>query len=608
MNELLGRKLEELRGAREYECWYLVKQPTEMGKLCYLVSALESYKERGSGEVLSSYISRWVRERAEAEPGLDLTDNYRALRVAAFFGLITMRGAGYKDAAVTPAYREILLRCGGRFEDTSSYQDIIDRQIEKVYLSSEIDEEFNGVRRGFRLYPVMLLYKLLLELGRTTGNYAVSITEYKLLAATTKRYQDYLRTLTLISLMREDDSAVPEFEALSYKFDNRMLQALKQLSTLRVDAASITIAPECLETVAERVHIFENRPELMEPTDYVSFLGSTASLTETPLTEPETLEARETREWGFDSAPGGENLVIYGTPGCGKSYYLQNTLLPALGVPEERRVRTTFHPDYSNADFIGQIIPRVHRDGSVSYEFDPGPFTIALRMAIERPESPAALVIEELNRGSAPGIFGDIFQLLDRDANGRSLYPVANTGICGYLSKYFEGEGIEFHSVRIPGNLTIAATMNTSDQNVFTLDTAFKRRWRFLKLPNSFEDSHPYRGYFVPGMPGITWQELAEDINDFIVRVSGDLNSEDKQLGVYFMEPAALCGDQSECGDRDKKLRFAHKLLEYLWDDVAKFNRPDWFRGDIRTLDGLIEAYMRDGERVFADGVIRGHK
>ena len=99
---------------------------------------------------------------------MEISNNYRALRVAAFFGLITMRSSGYADADITATYEEINARCNGDFERTDLYTDIIQRQIEKMFISSSIDEENNGVRQDYRLYPVMLLYKILLELGRTT--------------------------------------------------------------------------------------------------------------------------------------------------------------------------------------------------------------------------------------------------------------------------------------------------------------------------------------------------------------------------------------------------------------------------------------------------------
>ena len=310
--------------------------------------------------------------------------------------------------------------------------------------------------------------------------------------------------------------------------------------------------------------------------------------------------------YSYDSSKGGaQNIVIYGTPGCGKSFYVQNTLLNKFSVEEDNRIRTTFYQDYTNTDFVGQILPRVYDDKSVTYEFNPGPFALALKKAIEFPDIYVALIIEELNRGNAASIFGDIFQLLDRDETGKSRYGITNVYLQDYLNDYFNDRDFSFASIYIPSNLYIVATMNTSDQNVFTLDTAFKRRWQFEKIRNEFKDDHEYKGYYIPGMNQITWENLATSINDYIVNSSNELSSEDKQLGVYFVDKNTLCETLDDCKNEEKKKKFAYKLFEYLWDDVAKFSRPDWFGGDIKSLDQLIDAYLKNGEKVFVDGIIK---
>lgn len=300
---------------------------------------------------------------------------------------------------------------------------------------------------------------------------------------------------------------------------------------------------------------------------------------------------------------GAQNLVVYGTPGCGKSFYVENTYLNKLGVLPQNRIRTTFFQDYTNTDFVGQILPKVNEDTSVTYEFNPGPFSLALKLAIENQDCPVALIIEELNRGNAASIFGDIFQLLDRDITGKSRYNIVNINIQGFLNKCFDGQ-YSFDCIQLPSNFYIVATMNTSDQNVFTLDTAFKRRWQFEKIKNKFTADHKYRHYYVPGMADVTWEQLVTDINDSIVRRPSGISSEDKQLGVYFINEDTLCATKEECDDEQKIDKFAYKLFEYLWDDVAKYGHEDWFASDIKTLDDLIEEYKKRGKAVFVDGVL----
>lgn len=309
-----------------------------------------------------------------------------------------------------------------------------------------------------------------------------------------------------------------------------------------------------------------------------------------------------------------KNLVVFGTPGCGKSYYVNNTLLKNYpnksDNTKERVFRTTFYQDYTNTDFVGQILPYIEynekKEEKVTYKFTPGPFALALKEAVLNRNEDVSLVIEELNRGNAPAIFGDIFQLLDRNQDGISEYAITNIHLRDWLNH--EIDGANFDKIKIPGNLNIYATMNTSDQNVFTLDTAFKRRWEFKKLKNEFK-SHPYEDYFVPGLEETTWKTFVEVINKAIVGELGERNSSinvsDKQIGVYFVDKDGLHKEQINTSDliKDEKIdKFAYKIFSYLWEDVAKFDKDQLFKKGIITLDQLIENYIKH-EVVFNDSI-----
>lgn len=302
------------------------------------------------------------------------------------------------------------------------------------------------------------------------------------------------------------------------------------------------------------------------------------------------------------------NLIIFGTPGCGKSYYVDNELLKSFN--KENVFRTTFYQDYTNTDFVGQILPYVEKDDNdkdvVTYKFNPGPFALALKKAVLHKDAKVALVVEELNRGNAPAIFGDVFQLLDRDENGISRYEVTNINLRDYLNRELDAN---FDKIKIPGNLYIYATMNTSDQNVFTLDTAFKRRWESLKLKNTFdtyidalgyEHKHDYKSYKVPGLQDVTWQQFVDAINKAIEGVEGErdssINVSDKKLGVYFIDKNGLYQEDiqiEDLNDRRKAEKFAYKIFSYLWDDVAKFDKDKLFAKGIITLDDLIAKYIK---------------
>lgn len=286
----------------------------------------------------------------------------------------------------------------------------------------------------------------------------------------------------------------------------------------------------------------------------------------------------------------GENIIYYGVPGCGKSYLAKDK---AESFDSYERI--LFHPDYTYSDFVGQILPRLN-DGKVEYKFIPGPFTKILGKALLNPDKDYVLIIEEINRGNASAIFGDIFQLLDRlkeDKNGYkkgdSEYPIKNEQISEYLNSLDFEDNIE--EIYIPNNLSIIATMNSSDQNVFALDTAFKRRWRFNKISNIFDDSHTYREEKIAGT-NCSWQHFVETINNKISDLSSyGVNGDDKQIGKYFISKSELTN----------KRVFAEKVLMYLWEDVVKFDRTLMFKEEYKNLDQLINGFSNYGLDIFKD-------
>lgn len=604
MNPILEQKLQELDRAKEYECWYLVKQPTAFGPLCYLVSFLRDFKTQAGPGNLQDYIGRRIDALRAEKPDLAISNNYRALRVAAFFGLIQMTSAKYETAVITEAFEEITHRCGGEYERTETYQDMIQRQIEKMYISSAIDEEYQGVRQDYRLYPVMLLYKVLLELGRSTGSYCITMAEYRYFVATTKTFQDFLDTLLLIRLLRQEPAAVPAFERYSAKFDNRLIQALKQLPPLAVERDAIALKPGYVEEAARKVYLFESNPEVFVTDRYLEFLGSTQSLFELERFE----QAAASGPSSPDRATGGANILLYGVPGAGKSWTIQHDYC----ADDSRMERLVFHPDYTCSDFIGQILPSV-RDGLVSYSFVPGPFTRLLKRAYEDPGAQYFLIIEEINRGNAPAIFGEVFQLLDRDGRGESEYGITNGDIAG--SVYADPS----RKVRIPSNMSIIGTMNTADQSVFPLDTAFQRRWTMRMIKNTFEN-HAYAAQPILDTH-VTWQRFCRVMNREItsknIRVT---SSEDKRLGAYFVRSEDLVyhaeADDAGLPAREQakarllNCRFAEKVLKYLWDDAFRFSREDIFKSSVYpSLEAVAEHFstgaVGDGRLdVFQDEII----
>ena len=279
---------------------------------------------------------------------------------------------------------------------------------------------------------------------------------------------------------------------------------------------------------------------------------------------------------------GADNILLYGVPGCGKSY----TIKTEYCDDDDHMERAVFHTDYTYSDFVGQILPRVD-EGHIEYRFEPGPFTRILKKAVETTDESFYLVVEEINRGNAPAIFGDIFQLLDRDESGCSEYGVSNENISNYVY------GDATTKIKIPGNLFVLATMNTSDQNVFTLDTAFKRRWTMRMIENNI-DACEYAGHQICAW-GITWGTFARTINQKITELGeNNLSNEDNRLGAYFVREA----------DLNDAERFGEKILMYLWNDAFKFDHDKVFKAEYRTLDELIAGFVRVGFAVFSDDIV----
>ena len=334
-------------------------------------------------------------------------------------------------------------------------------------------------------------------------------------------------------------------------------------------------------------------------------------------------------EANYDKMPRiskGSNILIYGVPGSGKSWTIEHEYCKE-GTKVERLV---FHPDYTYSDFIGQILPNVDGEGQVSYKFTPGPFTNILKNAYTNPQKEYILIIEEINRGNAPAIFGEIFQLLDRKVEinnynddgypiGTSEYGITNSNIAKIVY------GDPNHKVRIPSNLSIIATMNTSDQNVFTLDTAFQRRWDMRLIENNFEYVDKKLADAEILDTKITWKVFCTEINKIIVGNNARMTSaEDKRLGAYFLHLKDLefdtkMGNLSDgeydslrTKEQDKSItpneeirldeirtamkqnrKFPEKVIKYLWDDAFKFNREVVFEtAEFQSLEQIIRTFM----------------
>lgn len=262
--------------------------------------------------------------------------------------------------------------------------------------------------------------------------------------------------------------------------------------------------------------------------------------------------------------------IFYGAPGTGKSCGIKKALA-GNNVPNENIFRTTFHPDSDYSTFVGAYKPTMevvpHYESStgaqieekrIAYNFIPQAFLNAYVRAYQTDEN-VYLVIEEINRGNCAQIFGDLFQLLDRGDDGKSDYSIkADTDIRTYLEEVLgdDNEGIKGGNLCLPANLYILATMNTSDQSLFPIDSAFKRRWEWEYVPIRNEE----KGWVIAadGKEWVWW-EFLNAVNEKIGSIT---DSEDKKLGYFFVKPAD--------GHTITAKTFVGKVLFYLWNDVFK--------------------------------------
>lgn len=267
-------------------------------------------------------------------------------------------------------------------------------------------------------------------------------------------------------------------------------------------------------------------------------------------------------------------IIFYGAPGTGKSHEVKlktgELLESGKEVDLPNVFRTTFHPDTDYASFVGCYKPTMRKTGKkhqvdgkdvddeeIIYTYTPQSFTDAYVHAYTTKE-PTYLVIEEINRGNCAQIFGDLFQLLDRK-NGVSEYKIkADKDLAQYLIEKLgaNAEGIQDGKLCLPANLHILATMNTSDQSLFPMDSAFKRRWEWEYVPINYDKDIKSGAFKITiGDNSYSWVEFIEKVNEKIFALT---QSEDKQMGNFFIKHSI-----------DEK-GFKSKVMFYLWYEILR--------------------------------------
>ncbi|TDS69204.1 dynein-related subfamily AAA family protein [Pantoea sp. PNA 14-12] len=275
------------------------------------------------------------------------------------------------------------------------------------------------------------------------------------------------------------------------------------------------------------------------------------------------------------------NTIFFGAPGTGKSWLIERETINAI------KVRTVFYPDMQYSDFVGALKPRmikINNDKRVGYEFRPGPFTNAYIKSLNNPSDYVYLIIEEINRAPAAAVFGELFQLLDQD----DTYEIdIDPDMLDYINDNIENK---IEKLFLPPNFTILATMNSSDQGVNLLDTAFKRRWSIKYMPIDYNNATPGM-FLIPVTDAtceISWANFSKIINEKLTNLG---IPEDRLLGHRFISINEISSKTAAIDT----LRF--KIFAYLWDDVLRHGKrqlifsPEALGEKISNFGNLISAF-----------------
>ncbi|MGD1818346.1 MAG: AAA family ATPase [Pleomorphochaeta sp.] len=315
--------------------------------------------------------------------------------------------------------------------------------------------------------------------------------------------------------------------------------------------------------------------------------------------------------------------IFIGPPGTGKSYKITSIVQkyypnynPQIGN-NSNVFRTAIHSEFCYSDFVGSILPTLENDGkNISYSFIPGIFTLALTEAFKKPNQNIFLIIEEMSRGNIASIFGDLFQLFDRAENGISEYSIFNSQINNYIIEKINDndikETLSNNIIYLPKNFNILGSINSSDQNVFVTDTAFKRRFDLKYIdtsPIATLNDYKINIYNINS----SWLKFYPILNKFILT---ELNlEEDKQIGQFFIKFKYINNYNLE-KDLQKDLekyifdwnesQLKEKLMIYLWNDIqlaSSFSEKKLFSDKIYSLNKLL-TNIKNNELVFSDDFI----
>ena len=590
----IEQKLSELQ---EKSVWYFAKQETNFDKVFFVMKVLDDSHAWGSDVTsICNNNEQLIKE------GLT---NHRILSNAQLYGLLTKKipysKDQYKDQVPTPVFFALK-----KFNvDSKEYKALKTEQLLKVRFRALTDTVENNVytdkfgnKKNYAVYPFLFTLSVLWKLFQK-GIKEISRHKFLIFVATSRTMKE---VEDVVSWLADDKELSQEQIQLANKYDgdSRALKAI--LSNFHLIETNNGNTISLVEDFKDYYSYFFDGP-YKAIINLLNIVSEDDSLYQKILTQqigldinfdlrrPPKVSIQDNQQVIITTHEDYENnCIFYGAPGTSKSHTIKELTKHQLVI------RTTFHPDSDYSSFVGSYKPTtctcnsLNRNGDsseekITYKFVPQAFLQAYVEAWKKQasiseklfdEDKVYLIIEEINRGNCAQIFGDLFQLLDRGEQGFSEYAVkTDADMQKQLSKEFEGvtisqkEGINSlfdekdvvdnvlkgEILLLPNNLYIWATMNTSDQSLFPIDSAFKRRWDWKYMPISDE----HKNWTIQiGSYTYDWWSFLEKINE---KIGETTNSEDKKLGYYF------------CKANNNVISaktFVGKVIFYIWNDVFK--------------------------------------
>lgn len=593
---------EKLASLNATSVWYFAKQDTNFDNAFKAVQIVDELGQQWEDDGTTAWSTK------AASKGLD--SNHRILSVAQLLGLLTKNNpfgkSQYKSETPTPVYRAISRYAIGSPE----YNALKTEQLLKLRMNAITDTRPESA--DYNIAPVLFTYEVFWRL-KAKGVTEVSLGDFYTYVMTCKTHEEIDECVEhLLDPNRKETPYVA-----NYKSDSRVVTLIQNnLNLIQFTATTVSIKPE----FADYFGYFFNGA-YTSFVNMMKFVVSDVQMYQTILTNPIglavnfldtsakidigvkriNLENKKSESYSLQQ-------IHYGAPGTGKSHIVKKR------TEGESVVRTTFHPDSDYSTFVGCYKPTTKEiemrdvtgkvivehgqpvtENRIIYQFVEQAFLQAYikswKFYAEAEDGAAPkkqfLIIEEINRGNCAQIFGDLFQLLDRNDSGFSEYFIhADKDMQKHISNAFKDCLIkEYHKdtinslypkeddvvakvlsgeiLLLPNNLYIWATMNTSDQSLFPIDSAFKRRWDWEYEPIKYKNTD-----WIINIQNnsYSWESFQREINK---RVFAANNSEDKMLGDYFVNPAD--------GIITEKM-LLNKILFYLWNDVCKDGEGDIFK------------------------------